>query len=41
LTSADSEQFLLLLSTGTISINFITHELSAILTQQQQQQLIC
>ena len=38
LTSADSEQFLFL-STGTISINFFTHELSSILTQQQQQQV--
>ena len=40
LTSADGEQFLLL-STGTISINYITHESSSILTQQQQQQVTC
>jgi len=30
-----------LLSTGTISINFITHDSSSILTQQQQQQVTC
>jgi len=40
LISADSEQFLLL-PTGANSANFITHESSSILTQQQQQHVTC